>query len=708
MKRAIFIIIFIFLLFGTASATTFPVCATESGYLRNTTDLPWATIRSATESTVFLNPQWGDASVTASLIDGEYAYLSRVALQFNTSDLPDNAVISSAVLDVPGSGKQNTLAIAPQFGITGWNPLIPGSLASGDFNRFTDVLYNSSNITYANYDIDDVWEKNQWTFNSNGISAINKTGFTTLMMRLTSDIDNAPSWESGNGTSYLMHVIDPGKGAKLTIEYTVPPSYPIPSFTSNVTSGFSPLSVQFNDTSVTDITGWNWSFTNVTPGNNTAVWWSQLQNATQIFGVGNFNIHLNVTNASGFNISTTDYWVNATAPYITADFTGTPRSGVAGTTVTFADSSTGYAPDNWTWDFGDGNTSVLQNPTNDYGYNGNFDVNLTVYNATVGFDSEVKVGYVTISDSGGLSGWNRQDILMEGVYTLQLDFQDSVTHSPIPVVTVLDSVGGNQTTATATFTGSYNYSVVVVYITSEGYVSTSRSYVMDQDRSATIYLTESPEPPSPPVLNVYTMHPVRIKVVDAWGTPLPHSAITVNYLASTLPSTDTTWLASAFGISTAVATEMTTSSLAMVGSTANDGALTFMMFPALTYGLTITNATIGLNNYQELSPRDTDYVIYCPLTSQGQVNNTLTAAVASSLPFYQLNASGGYNLSMIYQDTAGYTTNVRFQVIDYTAGSVLVYDHDLGNPGTGIITDNFTVLVPIGQEYIWQYNATKV
>jgi len=101
-------------------------------------------------------------------------------------------------------------------------------------------------------------------------------------------------------------------------------------------------------------------------------------------------------------------------------------------------------------------------------------------------------------------------------------------------------------------------------------------------------------------------------------------------------------------------------------------------------------------------------VIYCPLASQGQVNNTLTAAVASSLPFYQLNASGGYNLSMIYQDTAGYTTNVRFQVIDYSAGSVLVYDNDLGNPGTGIITDNYTVLVPLGQEYIWRYNATKV
>jgi len=410
-------------------------------------------------------------------------------------------------------------------------------------------------------------------------------------------------------------------GGYLFLEYTV--DKPVVSFTSNVTLGTVPTTVQFNDTSVTDITSWNWSYTNITPGNNTKIWWSTDQNPVQTFGAGTWQITLEATNASGSREST-------------------------------------------------------------------------------------KTHHISVSDSGGLSGWNRQDILMEGVYTLQLEFQDSVTHSPIPVVTVLDSVGGNQTTATATFTGSYNYSVVVVYITSEGYVATSRSYVMDEDRSATIYLVGSPEPPVPPVLNVFTMHPVRIKIVDAWGVPLPHSAITVNYLASTLPSTDTTWLASAFGISTEVAAEMVDSGLAMTGSTANDGALTFMMFPALTYGLTITNATIGLNNYQELSPRDTDYVIYCPLASQNQVNNTLTAAVASSLPFYQLNATGGYNLSMIYQDTAGYTTNLRFQVIDYTAGSVLVYDHDLGNPGTGIVIDNYTVVVPMGQEYIWRYNATKL
>jgi hypothetical protein len=205
----------------------------------------------------------------------------------------------------------------------------------------------------------------------------------------------------------------------------------------------------------------------------------------------------------------------------------------------------------------------------------------------------------------------------------------------------------------------------------------------------------------------YTMQLVRLKVVDAFGSPLPNATITVNYLASTLPSTDISWLTSAFGVDTTVAAQMTNSSMAMSGTTTNDGSLTFMMFPALTYGVTITNPALGLNNYRTISPRDTDYVLYCPLSTQIARNNTLTAVTASSLPYYKLNTSY-YNLSMIYHDAAGYTTNVRFIVIDYTNGGTTVLDRNWGNPGTGIVVDNYTAYVPLGQEYIWKYNATKV
>ncbi|MGA2121923.1 MAG: hypothetical protein ABSG49_07755 [Methanoregula sp.] len=90
----------------------------------------------------------------------------------------------------------------------------------------------------------------------------------------------------------------------------------VPSYTASVTSGTAPLAVQFNDTSVTSPTSWNWSFTNVT-GNNTPVSWSTERNATQTFGAGNFSIALNASNSAGYKIATQVTFINVTAPAVT-------------------------------------------------------------------------------------------------------------------------------------------------------------------------------------------------------------------------------------------------------------------------------------------------------------------------------------------------------------------------------------------------------
>jgi hypothetical protein len=89
-----------------------------------------------------------------------------------------------------------------------------------------------------------------------------------------------------------------------------------PGYTANVTSGSAPLAVQFNDTSVTALTSWNWSFTNVT-GNNTPVSWSTEQNATQTFGAGNFSIALNASTSSGYTLIRQVTFINVTAPAVT-------------------------------------------------------------------------------------------------------------------------------------------------------------------------------------------------------------------------------------------------------------------------------------------------------------------------------------------------------------------------------------------------------
>jgi hypothetical protein len=90
----------------------------------------------------------------------------------------------------------------------------------------------------------------------------------------------------------------------------------VPSYTANVTSGSAPLAVRFNDTSMTSLTSWNWSFTNVT-GNNTPVSWSTEQNATRTFGAGNFSIALNASTSAGYALARQVTFINVTAPAVT-------------------------------------------------------------------------------------------------------------------------------------------------------------------------------------------------------------------------------------------------------------------------------------------------------------------------------------------------------------------------------------------------------
>ncbi len=81
-----------------------------------------------------------------------------------------------------------------------------------------------------------------------------------------------------------------------------------------------------------------------------------------------------------------------------ADFVGSPTSGYAPLSVSFADQSTGV-PTSWSWDFGDGvGTSTAQSPSYSYADAGTYTVSLVAANA-YGSDTETKVGYVSVTDA---------------------------------------------------------------------------------------------------------------------------------------------------------------------------------------------------------------------------------------------------------------------------------------------------------------------
>ena len=74
------------------------------------------------------------------------------------------------------------------------------------------------------------------------------------------------------------------------------------------------------------------------------------------------------------------FYLQLCPPYVIADFAGRPSSGSPPLEVHFEDLSVG-CPTSWHWDFGDGYTDTVQNPTHVYTDTGYYEVRFTISNA---------------------------------------------------------------------------------------------------------------------------------------------------------------------------------------------------------------------------------------------------------------------------------------------------------------------------------------
>jgi PKD repeat protein len=140
-------------------------------------------------------------------------------------------------------------------------------------------------------------------------------------------------------------------------------------FTSNVTTGTVPLSIEFTDSSTNNPVAWFWDFGD--GGTSTE------QNPIHTYiSEGIFTVSLNATNSGGSNMTTKTELITATsvstAPV--ANFTALPVRAVS-----FNDTSLN-TPTTWLWDFGDGKTSTEQNVTHIYQDPGTYNITLTVGN----------------------------------------------------------------------------------------------------------------------------------------------------------------------------------------------------------------------------------------------------------------------------------------------------------------------------------------
>jgi PKD repeat protein len=131
---------------------------------------------------------------------------------------------------------------------------------------------------------------------------------------------------------------------------------------------------------------------------------STAQNPTHTYAKpGTYPVALAVCNAGGCDRTARDITVST----VIADFTGTPRSGIAPLTVQFTDTSTGTLTSR-VWDFGDGTTSTEQNPTHTYTGPQTYRVNLTVSDG-ISQNTVSRKDYVTVMAWKTLFGGSEVD-----------------------------------------------------------------------------------------------------------------------------------------------------------------------------------------------------------------------------------------------------------------------------------------------------------
>ena len=182
--------------------------------------------------------------------------------------------------------------------------------------------------------------------------------------------------------------------ASHSVTVTAAGSTPTASFTFSPVSPTTAQAVTFTDTSTGNPTGWSWNF-----GDGST---SISQNPSHTFAsAGTYTITLTASNAAGSKSSSQSITVTAAGNSgMTASFAVVTNGQVA----TFTDTSSG-SPKVWSWSFGDGTTSAIENPVNTYLTAGTYTVTLTVSNSA-GTSSSTVTQSVTVNASAPLTAFN--------------------------------------------------------------------------------------------------------------------------------------------------------------------------------------------------------------------------------------------------------------------------------------------------------------
>jgi gliding motility-associated-like protein len=198
---------------------------------------------------------------------------------------------------------------------------------------------------------------------------LNASGGTSYQWSPVTDLSNAGIFNpvaSPNVTTTYVVTVNDSYGCSATddiiiqVIQMVHSDFLLNSACMNDTTNFTDNSTLINST----ISSWQWDF-----GDGTTT--SQLENPDHLYtNPGSYNVSLTVVTANGCTDSITKSLNIYPVPIATFNLVGAPDCSPA--SVYFSDNSLGT--NSWTWDFGDGNVSNMQNPNHIFINAGNFSV----------------------------------------------------------------------------------------------------------------------------------------------------------------------------------------------------------------------------------------------------------------------------------------------------------------------------------------------
>ncbi|RXA17232.1 PGF-pre-PGF domain-containing protein [Methanosarcina sp. MSH10X1] len=166
------------------------------------------------------------------------------------------------------------------------------------------------------------------------------------------------------------------------------PVMPVSDFSTNTTSGYTPLTVRFTNLSQNAVS-LSWDFEN--DGNADSADRDPVHTYTT---PGNYTVNLTAGNENGTNskLATIIVLEQPVVVLPVADFSANPINGNAPLSVQFTDLSQNVSSRNWT--FGDGAISTEQNPVHIYSTAGTYTVSLTATDANG--TSQAKAATITV------------------------------------------------------------------------------------------------------------------------------------------------------------------------------------------------------------------------------------------------------------------------------------------------------------------------